>query len=89
MTYLDQQPPYINNDGIKVVRLLYGKPLKLSRQLRYYIGLYDAISEFNPDIIFTHGIQFYDMNVVIRYATKYPRVKVFVDNHADFDWMEV
>lgn len=84
MTNLDQQPPYINNDGIKVMRLSYGRPSKISRQLRYFIGLYDAISECNPDIIFTHGIQFLDMNVVIRYATKYPRVKVFVDNHADF-----
>lgn len=84
MTYLDPQQPYINSNGVRVVRLLYGKPLKLSRQLRFYVGLYDALSDFNPDIIFVHGIQFFDMNVVIRYVSKHPKVKMYVDNHADF-----
>lgn len=84
MTDLDRQLPYINNDGIRVVRLSYGRPWKLGRRLRYFTGLYDAVSEFHPDIVFAHGIQFCDMNVVIRYAKEYPDVKVFVDNHADF-----
>ena len=80
----NQQKPYINKDGVSVVRLPYGSPVTLSREIRHYIGLFDAISEFKPDIIFVHGIQFYDMKIVIKYASIHPNIKVFVDNHADF-----
>ena len=81
---LSQENRYINKDGVRVVRLLYEKPTVLSKHLRRYKGLFETINDYKPDVIYVHGIQFYDMKVVIQYASMYPNVKVFADNHADF-----
>src|SRR5699024_600712 len=37
-----------------------------------------------PDIIFVHGVQFLNIKAIVKYKERYPKIKIFVDNHADF-----
>lgn len=83
-TFLSKGSTYLNEFGIKVTRLDYKKPIKVYRKLKRYIGTYDALEKSRPDILFIHGCQFMDMNIIVKYLKKHPNVKVYVDNHADF-----
>jgi 1,2-diacylglycerol 3-alpha-glucosyltransferase len=83
---------YQNEYDIKVTRLNYKKPTVLYKKLKRYIGTYHAIENSNPDIIFIHGCQFMDIDIVVKYLKYHPNVRVYVDNHADFsnsatNWM--
>lgn len=84
ISLLKKASKYKNEHGIKVTRLEYRKSI-LSQKLRQYIGTYEEISKARPDIIFIHGCQFVDIKYVVEYIKQNPRVKVFVDNHADFN----
>lgn len=83
-TYMDGACVYQNEYDIKVTRLNYKSPVKLNKRLKRYIGAYDALEKAKPDILFIHGCQFMDMDVVVRYLKKNPKVRVYVDNHNDF-----
>ena len=83
-TYYPEARTYQNEYDIKVTRLNYKKPLKVYRTLKRYIGTYEALEKAAPDILFIHGCQFRDTDVVIKYIKKHPNVIVYVDNHADF-----
>lgn len=83
-TLMDKPSAYINEHGIPVTRLDYKAPKKLFSVLRRYEGFEAALEKAAPDIIFVHGCQFLDVDVVARYAKAHINVKVFVDNHADF-----
>lgn len=83
-TFLEKGSVYQNEYDIKVTRLDYKKPVKVYRKLKRYVGTYEAIKKANPDILFIHGCQFMDMDIVVKYVKEYPDVKVYVDNHADF-----
>lgn len=74
---------YINEHGIKVTRLEYRRPIRVYQTLRRYVGFKECLEKFTPDIIFIHGCQFLDINIVKNYAKK-NKVKIFIDNHADF-----
>ena len=52
--------------------------------MKRFVGTYEAIEKTNPDILFIHGCQFMDMDIVVKYLKKHPNVTVYVDNHADF-----
>ena len=75
---------YLNEYGIPVLRLKYKKPVKIYVKLRRFSGLYEALEKAETDILFIHGCQFLDIDVVVEYLKKHPRVSVYVDNHADF-----
>jgi len=77
---------YTNEHGIPVVRLPYAYLIshRVARKIRAYKGLYEEISNFRPDIIFAHGVQFAGVYDVVRYVKKHSKVKVFVDGHSDF-----
>ncbi|MBQ6154069.1 MAG: glycosyltransferase family 4 protein [Ruminococcus sp.] len=83
---VDYQGPlsYQNEYDIPVVRLLYKKPEKVYRILRRYQGFEKALRQSAPDILFIHEFQFLDIDVVVRYLKEHPQVKVFVDNHSDY-----
>jgi len=83
-TYISKGSKYYNEYCIPVTRLDNKRPIKIFRKLKRYIGTYPAIEKSNPDILFIHGCQFMDMNVVVMYLKFHPNVKVYVDNHADF-----
>lgn len=74
---------YKNEYGISVTRLQFKKPLFLYRRFRRYVGLYNALEESNPDVIFIHEPQFLDTDVIVKYLKKHPNVILYADNHAD------
>ena len=73
---------YINNDGVKVIRI----PIKygsINYKFRKFTGLYSAIENEKPDVLFVHDCQFVDIRTITKYAKK-SKVTIYVDNHADF-----
>ena len=82
--YLDNVGTYQNEYGIKVTRLPYKNNSKIWKRLKRYIGVFDAISKADPDILFIHGGQFLDIDQVVKFLKDHKDVTVFVDNHADF-----
>lgn len=82
--YLDNVGTYQNEYDIKVTRLAYKSNSKIWKKLKRYIGVFEAISKAEPDVLFIHGGQFLDIDQVVKYIKLHPDVKVYVDNHADF-----
>lgn len=80
---IEKGSSYINEYGIPVKRLDFCR-FKGAKKLKCFIGTYDALRDSEPDILFIHGCQFWDMKYVVKYLKSNPRVKVYVDNHADF-----
>lgn len=75
---------YINEDGVKVIRLELSGKDQFEKKYKRYIGLGEALEEEKPDILFIHNISFGDVNKVVEYIKKNPNVKVYADNHSDF-----
>lgn len=77
---------YYSKDGVKVVRIPFKRLLlnQISERLRIYEGLFEKLDMENPDVIFIHGCQFYDIRVVVKYLKNKKKARIFVDNHADF-----
>ena len=82
--WLDAPSSYQASDGYRVIRLGFKKPLKWNRFFRHYEGLYAALEETDPDVIFSHNVSYGDTGVVARYLNAHPKVRLFADNHADF-----
>lgn len=82
--FLQKGSVYQNEYSIKVTRLNYKKPIQIYRKLKRYIGTYHTLEKAQADILFIHGCQFMDMDIVVGYLNKHKNVKVCVDNHADF-----
>ena len=80
---LPKADKYINEYGIPVTRLDY-KPGKAARRFRRYEGFAEELEQIAPELIFLHGVQFMDIDIVVDYCKKHPNVQVFADNHADF-----
>lgn len=76
---------YRTEDGIPIERLSYVQwiPHRLATKLRLYRGLYRAVADFRPDVIFLHDCQFLGIHQVARYAKAYPDVRIYVDGHTD------
>lgn len=74
---------YVNEDGVSIIRL----PIKGNHDVFYrykkFVGIYEAIENVSPDIVFIHNLQFFDISKIANYAKKHS-VKVYADNHADF-----
>lgn len=82
--FLEKGSIYQNEYDIKVTRLEYKNPRKIFRKLKRYIETYEALEKADPDILFIHGCQFMDMDIVVKYVKEHTDLKVYVDNHADF-----
>lgn len=81
--WLPAPTKYENEHGIPVARLGFKKG-KMAPRLRRYVGLMAELERFCPDLLFIHGVQFSDIDIVVRYLKKHPNVRVYADNHADF-----
>lgn len=82
---LKEARSYENEYGITVHRLYYKKFFRpIQKILRRYQDTYKYLELEKPNVIFIHGPQFLDMNIVIKYIKNNPGIKVYVDNHADF-----
>ncbi len=84
IAYMKSACEYVNENGVRVVRLDYKKPTKAYRKLKSYVGFAQALEAAAPDVLFIHGCQFLDVDVVIQYVKSHRDVVVYVDNHADF-----
>lgn len=82
--YMPEAKTYQNEYDIKVVRLEYRRPERIYHKMKRYIGTYAALEAAKPELLFIHGCQFMDMDIVVKYLKKHPGVTVYVDNHADF-----
>lgn len=76
---------YDNKNKYKIIRIDYkGKFAKsFNKILRRYDGLYNHLVHENPDIIFMHGMNFWDVIQIKKYIVNHPEVKLFADSHAD------
>lgn len=74
---------YLNEYGIPVTRLAFADRPK-ARRFRWYQGLPEELERIAPELIFIHGVQFMDIDIVVKYLKKHPNVRVYADNHSDF-----
>lgn len=74
----------MDDNGYKVIRLAYKKPLKINRTLRRYENFYDTLAAEKPDIIFTHGVAMAEVITLVRYLRENPHVKLYGDHHGDY-----
>lgn len=83
-TTLDKRSKYINENGIKTIRLRIKNNRPLQYRFKKYVDLYNSIELEKPDVLFVHGLQFMDISTIVKYAKNNSNVKIYVDNHADF-----
>lgn len=79
----DSKNSFIDVNGVKIIRLKKKKD-GLFKKIPTYKNFYKSLLDEKPDIIFSHGCQYRDVSLVVKYMKKYPNTKLFVDNHADF-----
>lgn len=81
---VDSRDTYINEYGIKVIRIPSTFRTNINSKIKKYKNLYGEIEKEKPDILFVHGLQFIDLVDVKKYIESHPQVKLYIDNHADF-----
>jgi len=83
---LNGERSYINENGCYVQRVDYKRGVfyKLNQRFRRYTSTLEIIGKIEPDFIFIHNLQFWDILKIIKYKKTHPNIKICVDNHADF-----
>lgn len=76
---------YSNSDGVNMIRLNIKNDLPFNFKFKKYHNLSYYLNKIHPNIIFVHGVQFLDLKTVQIYKSNNPNVKIFVDNHADYN----
>jgi len=76
---------YVTEYGVPIKRLPY---VRIGTQFstvkfRKYVGLYDEIVKYAPDVIMSHDIAFWSVLDVIQYKKEHPEVKFYADSHSD------
>lgn len=70
------------SNGVELVRIKFLN--KVSQLLGVYSGIYKQIKEFNPDMVFIHGLCSFIPASVIRYKNKCNKnLCIVADNHQD------
>ena len=82
---IDNRKTYINENGIKTIRLSVKNNKWFTYKFKRFPSLYKTIEKEEPNIIFVHGCQFVDLKVIEAYVENNPEVKLYIDNHADFN----
>lgn len=74
------------NNSIKIIRLQ--NRISIIRikhpKFRFYSTLYSHLINITPDIIFIHGIQFFNNRTIIKYYKLF-FPKIFIDSHEDYN----
>lgn len=78
---------YLNEDGIKVIRLPYRRilPTSIMSKIRAYPGVTKLLEKEKPDVIMFHGSSAWEMMNVAEYKKQNPEISLFVDSHSDFN----
>ncbi len=76
----------ILSNGIRLIRKKYINIFGefVSGKIRAVKGLYSILEDLQPDLIFHHGLQTYELLTLIRYKKSHPEIKLFVDSHEDY-----
>ncbi len=77
------KPDYVNEDGVRVIRLPIIGWQKFPRKMKRYRNVYKTIEECTPNILFIHGVSYLDVYTARRYLKKHPEVIAYADNHSD------
>lgn len=80
----DERDEYINEDGVRVIRLSIHNGKAFGYRFRKYDDLYETIERTNPDILFIHGVSCVDDKIIAKYLKTHKNVVAYADNHADF-----
>lgn len=77
---------YYTEYGVPIIRVPYKRIINkfITVKFRKYIGVYQLVGNFNPDVILFHGIGAYELLTLAKYIKKHPNVKLYVDNHGDY-----
>ena len=77
---------YTTEYGVSITRIPYTKllPHAVAKKIRTYRGIKSFLYSFKPDILFIHGGQFASMKEIVSYVKKHPKVRIYIDNHADY-----
>lgn len=78
-----EEKEYKNQDGVFIHRLKIKRKKDIFYRYKRFEYLGKTIEKIEPDIIFIHNLQFFDIDKVVRYAQTH-RVKLYADNHADY-----
>lgn len=79
---------YKNDKDVIVHVLPFSKKFSwLSKKFDRYDSLRKKMEEISPDIIFVHSLQFLSVLDVAKFKQRHPNVKLYVDNHADYNIM--
>lgn len=81
---IDKRTNYINENGIKTIRIKNKYGTSLKSKFKMYENLYEELIEEKPDIVFVHGVQFLNIRDIVKFLKKYPETLTYVDNHADY-----
>lgn len=81
---LSDKTKYINENGIKTIRLGIINDKPLNYKFKRYKGFRECLEKEKPEILFIHGCQFLDIFVIVDFLKCNRTVRVYVDNHCDF-----
>ena len=96
VTYLSNPEKFVNGkivetgaedtvlpDGLHLIRLPYVKlgPDIVTKKVRAFRRVYDILEKEQPDMIFSHNLQYFSVLDVIRYKKEHPQVKLYADTH--------
>ena len=78
-----ERTDYINEDGVKVIRIksMFGDA---NGRLKVYPSLIRTVADEMPDILFIHDCQFLDIIRLSRYLRQNTQITAFIDNHVDY-----
>ena len=79
----DIKSEFLDINGVKVIRLEKNSDGFMKKMPKYNY-FYETLCKEEPEIIFSHGCQYRDVVFVCKYLKDNPKVKLFVDNHADY-----
>lgn len=85
LSYLEPSE-YCTEYGVPIKRIPYKKIISdsITHKLRLYENLYSEIEAFNPDIIFTHDVNYLSLLEVIKYVKKHSNVCLLADSHTAY-----
>ncbi len=78
------QTDYYDENGVHILRLSMAGKENNYKRFKWFPDLYNTLEQIKPDILFVHGCQMFNIFTVKFYVKKNPKVKLYIDNHADF-----
>ncbi|MGX7099282.1 glycosyltransferase [Globicatella sanguinis] len=81
---IDKRTKYLNENGVNTIRLDIFNNKHYNCKFKRFKNLYRTLIEEKPDVLFIHGVQFFDIITINKFLKNNPEVVAYVDNHADF-----